>query len=185
MRAWHAVLLGLRTGSAGRDRCPSAGERERARQGRVFGPTHLSTWYNTDSLALTLVSCGFFPPLAYVTLGVWRRSSPLGVNDNLVELILMISTMRRASARRITAIIPYYGMHVHHHRIRHCENRDRDVDIPHSPDALPVASGYARQDRKMQARVPISAADVARLLQSMGVDRCAHTHGIPFVANTR
>jgi ribose-phosphate pyrophosphokinase len=61
------------------------------------------------------------------------------VNDNLVELLLMIDAVKRASARRITAVIPYYG--------------------------------YARQDKKVAPRVPISAKLVADLLTTSGATR--------------
>ncbi len=63
----------------------------------------------------------------------------LDVNTSLMELLLLVHTLRNSSARRITAVIPMFA--------------------------------YARQDRKIDSRVPISAAVVAQLIQSMGVDR--------------
>lgn len=61
------------------------------------------------------------------------------VNDNLIELLLMIDAFKRSSARRITAVMPYYG--------------------------------YARQDKKVAPRVPISAKLVADLLTVAGANR--------------
>jgi ribose-phosphate pyrophosphokinase len=61
------------------------------------------------------------------------------VNQNIMELLLIVDALKRASARRITAVIPYYG--------------------------------YARQDRKVQPRVPISAKLVADLITAAGTSR--------------
>jgi len=60
-------------------------------------------------------------------------------NHNLMELFIMIDAVRRASATRITAVLPFYG--------------------------------YARQDRKDQPRVPITAKLVANLLVASGASR--------------
>lgn len=65
--------------------------------------------------------------------------STFAPTDNLMELLLMIDTAKRASASYITAVIPYFG--------------------------------YARQDRKDKARVPISAKLIANLLEAAGADR--------------
>ena len=61
------------------------------------------------------------------------------VNRNLVQLCLMLDALKRASAGRITAVIPYYG--------------------------------YARQDRKVSPRAPISAKTVADFISVSGADR--------------
>src|SRR5829696_4125058 len=60
-------------------------------------------------------------------------------NQNIMELLIMVDAARRASAMRITAVVPFFG--------------------------------YARQDRKDQPRVPITAKLVANLLTSAGVNR--------------
>jgi ribose-phosphate pyrophosphokinase len=60
-------------------------------------------------------------------------------NDNLMELLIMIDSCKRASAARITAVIPYFG--------------------------------YARQDRKDEGRVPITAKLVANMIVRSGADR--------------
>lgn len=61
------------------------------------------------------------------------------VNENLMELLIMLDAFRRASARRITCVIPYYG--------------------------------YARQDKKVKPREPITARLVANLLEIAGANR--------------
>ncbi|HEU4580508.1 MAG TPA: ribose-phosphate pyrophosphokinase [Polyangiaceae bacterium] len=68
------------------------------------------------------------------------------VNDNLIELLIMVDALRRASAGSITAVLPYYG--------------------------------YARQDRKMAPRTPITSRLCADLLQTAGVSRvlCVDLH---------
>ena len=67
------------------------------------------------------------------------QSTSPPVNDHLMELLIMIDTCMRASAERITAVLPYYG--------------------------------YARQDRKDEGRVPITAKLVANMLTRAGANR--------------
>ena len=61
------------------------------------------------------------------------------VNDNLMEVLIMIDAFRRASAQRITVVLPYYG--------------------------------YARQDKKVKPREPVTARLVANLITQAGASR--------------
>jgi ribose-phosphate pyrophosphokinase len=67
------------------------------------------------------------------------QSTSQPVNDTLMELLIMIDALKRASAGRITAVIPYYG--------------------------------YARQDRKAEAREPITAKLAADMITIAGAHR--------------
>ncbi|PID77896.1 MAG: phosphoribosylpyrophosphate synthetase [Deltaproteobacteria bacterium] len=67
------------------------------------------------------------------------QSTCVPVNDNLMELLLMIDAVKRSAARKITAVIPYFG--------------------------------YARQDKKVAPRVPISAKLVADMIMTAGAQR--------------
>jgi ribose-phosphate pyrophosphokinase len=74
------------------------------------------------------------------------QSTCAPANTHLMELLIMIDALKRSSARRITAVVPYYG--------------------------------YARQDRKVRPRVPITAKLVADLITVAGADRllCMDLH---------
>src|SRR5436189_5050819 len=67
------------------------------------------------------------------------QSTSFPANDHLMELLIVTDALSRSSARRITAVIPYFG--------------------------------YARQDRKVGSRAPISAKLVANMITHAGVDR--------------
>ena len=67
------------------------------------------------------------------------QSTSMPANDHLMELLITIDALKRASAQTVTAVIPYFG--------------------------------YARQDRKVGPRTPISAKLIADILTTAGIDR--------------
>lgn len=86
-----------------------------------------------DDVYVVLSTCG-------------TRETPQSINKAVMELLLLVHTLRLASAKRITAVVPYLA--------------------------------YSRQDRKTEARVPISASALAQMLLAMGMDKmiCVDLH---------
>ena len=82
--------------------------------------------------------CQVIDPVRGKDVFVIQSGSP-EPNNAYMELFIMMDALKRGSAGRITAVLPYYG--------------------------------YARQDRKDQPRVPITARLIANLLQKAGADR--------------
>ena len=98
--------------------------------------------YDLSSVTLNRFSDGEMQPVITESVRgayVFFIQSTFAPADNLMELLLLIDTAKRASAGYITAVIPYFG--------------------------------YARQDRKDKARVPISAKLKAKMLEAAGADR--------------
>jgi ribose-phosphate pyrophosphokinase len=90
----------------------------------------------------------------------------------LMELLLMVSTLRRASARRITVVIPYYGYARQDRKMQVLYNRLYTKGYAHTVDRTTYSTSLSSLCiTSPKARVPISAADVARLMEAMGVDR--------------
>eukprot|EP01012_Entosiphon_sulcatum_P033728 TRINITY_DN42702_c0_g1_i1.p1 TRINITY_DN42702_c0_g1~~TRINITY_DN42702_c0_g1_i1.p1 ORF type:complete len:566 (-),score=97.19 TRINITY_DN42702_c0_g1_i1:9-1673(-) len=104
---------------------------------RVEG-TRVSTFANGE-IEIKLLNNVRGDDVFVVQPNIGMPGDPRSVNKSCMELLLLIHTLRLASAKRINAVIPYMA--------------------------------YSRQDRKTEARVPISCSAYARMMITLGVDR--------------
>src|SRR4249919_671127 len=100
-----------------------------------LGDCVLSTFANGE------IYCRYGENIRGTDMFVFQTHGGDSINDSLMEQLIMIDAAKRASAKRITAVCPFYG--------------------------------YARQDRKAEAREPITARLVADLITAAGADRVA------------